>query len=123
MQKKTNRLRHSTSEVGTVPCKGIPALFYVSPQGNDRWSGRLSDRATDGKDGPFATVVRARDAVRALVLDARDSGTESYPVVFEAFSGEQPILSGGRHIGEWTEATVNGKSCWVAHLPEVAGDL
>lgn len=38
------------------------ADFFVSPQDQDRWSGRLANPA--GGDGPFATVSRARDAVR-----------------------------------------------------------
>src|SRR5437764_10146958 len=41
-----------------------PVVFFVSPQGNDAWSGKLADPA--GNDGPFATIERARDAVRAL---------------------------------------------------------
>ena len=38
--------------------------FYVSPRGNDAWSGRLSDPNTT--DGPFATLERSRDAIRTL---------------------------------------------------------
>ena len=38
--------------------------FFVSPRDNDAWSGRLA--APSAKDGPFATLARARDAVRAL---------------------------------------------------------
>ena len=41
------------------------ADFFVSPQGNDRWSGRLADPGEN--DGPFATVARAQQAVRALL--------------------------------------------------------
>ena len=36
-----------------------------------------------------------------LVLDARDSGTEEFPVVYAAYPGEQPVLSGGRQVGGW----------------------
>ena len=42
------------------------AQFYVSPSGNDQWSGRLAAPARGGSDGPFATLEAARDAVRAL---------------------------------------------------------
>src|SRR5689334_7660848 len=35
--------------------------FYVARNGNDRWSGRKP--APAGKDGPFATLERARDAI------------------------------------------------------------
>jgi len=40
------------------------ATFYVAPQGNDQWSGRIATPSADGRDGPFATLERARDAVR-----------------------------------------------------------
>src|SRR5689334_17638385 len=38
------------------------AIFYVSPAGNDTWSGRHPQPNT--KDGPFASIERARDAAR-----------------------------------------------------------
>ena len=107
------------------------AEFYVSPSGQDPWSGRLA--LQDGKDGPFATVARARDAARALVksqkepqrghvvlrggtysLDSplefgpEDSGTEQAPVVYAAAAREEVVLSGGRRLvgGQWGE--ING---------------
>ncbi len=43
-----------------------PVVFYVSPGGNDAWSGKIADPARNKKDGPFATLERARDAIRAL---------------------------------------------------------
>ena len=42
------------------------ADFYVSPQGSDAWSGTLATTDGDASDGPFATLARARDAVREL---------------------------------------------------------
>lgn len=42
-----------------------PGSFFVSPQGNNSWSGRLA--APGDNDGPFATIVWAREAVRALL--------------------------------------------------------
>ena len=42
------------------------ADFYVSTKGNDAWSGRLSGPNREGTDGPFATLAKARDAVRSL---------------------------------------------------------
>ena len=41
------------------------ANFFVSGRGKDTWSGRRADPGED--DGPFATVARARDAVRGLL--------------------------------------------------------
>ncbi len=40
--------------------------LYVSPSGHDEWSGALPDPSPSGADGPFATLERARDALRAL---------------------------------------------------------
>ena len=93
-------------------------VYFVSPRGNDTWSGRQSDAVADGTDGPFATIERARDAVRAdqgrltgsqsatiylrggryelkqpLVLTAKDAGTR-----FLAFRDEHPELSGARSV-------------------------
>jgi len=48
---------------------GAPkADFYVAPDGRDAFDGRLP--ASDGSGGgPFATLHRARDAVRRLMAD------------------------------------------------------
>jgi hypothetical protein len=45
-------------------------VFYVSPRGNDAWSGRLSD--PNATDGPLATVARAREAVRELLKTQKE---------------------------------------------------
>ena len=43
-----------------------PADLYVSPQGNDAWSGKLPDPNAGKTDGPLATLDGARLAVRKL---------------------------------------------------------
>jgi hypothetical protein len=118
------------------------ADFFVSPQGKDTWSGKLADPGEN--DGPFATVGRARVAVRALLKaqkEARrvrvvlrggtyylnsplefgpeDSGTEKAPVVYAAAVGEKVVVSGGRPLegGRWGEA--NTQRAWVVDIPEV----
>ena len=45
---------------------GTTADFYVSPSGNDNWTGKLADPNAAGTDGPFATIERARQEVRLL---------------------------------------------------------
>ena len=88
------------------------ATFYVSPNGNDRWSGRLSQPSADGRDGPFATPARALAAAKGsgpatvrlhggtyrltapLVVDASLPGLR-----LTAVEGEQPVLSGGETVG------------------------
>ena len=62
--------------------------FFVSPQGDDRWSGTLGEPNAERTDGPFATLARAQRAVRELkarvylpkgkAIDARYVGT-TYP--------------------------------------------
>ena len=41
-----------------------PSTIYVSPAGNDAWSGRSAQPNPQGTDGPVATLERARDIVR-----------------------------------------------------------
>jgi len=41
------------------------AVVFVSPDGNDNWSGTIPDAKRT--NGPFATFERARDAVRAIM--------------------------------------------------------
>jgi Right handed beta helix region/GH141 insertion domain len=118
------------------------ADFFISTQGKDRWSGKLADPGEN--DGPFATVERAREAVRVLLkaqkdpqplrvvfrggaydlaspLDfgPEDSGSEKAPVVYAAATGERVVLSAGRRLrgGRWGE--VNGRKAWLVDIPEV----
>jgi hypothetical protein len=97
--------------------------FYVSPKGNDAWPGRMAEPNAQASDGPFATLEKARDAVRSarrtagdpiratvfvrggtyhltgtFQLGAEDSGTSGSPVQYRAYRGEKPILVGGRVI-------------------------
>lgn len=103
-------------------------LFYVSTQGNDHWSGKLAAPNATRTDGPFATLTRARDALRALhpngallktpvivyvrggpyalshplTFSTQDSGTASAPITYTAYPAEQPVISGGTDITGWT---------------------
>src|SRR5262249_43598290 len=85
------------------------ADFFVAPVGRDDNPGT--------RERPFATLARARDAVRRLKADSGmtagvtvlirdgtyhltepvqfgpdDSGTKANPIVYAAYPGEQPIL-------------------------------
>jgi hypothetical protein len=111
--------------------------LYVGPNGNDAWSGRLAEPKADRSDGPFATLHRARDEARRLkatdavtvlvrggtyflsqplVLEPEDSGTRERPVVWAAYPGEHPVVSGGRRITGWQKGPGN---LWQVQLPEV----
>ena len=51
-----------------LTCRQVSAqemTLYVSPAGNDAWSGRLSEPNGEGTDGPVATIQKARDLARA----------------------------------------------------------
>lgn len=41
------------------------ATYYVATNGSDAWSGTLAEPNPEKTNGPFATLTRARDAVRA----------------------------------------------------------
>jgi len=89
------------------------ADFYISPGGDDAGLGT--------RERPFATLGRARDAVReakrtaneainvylcagtyylpeTLVFTAADSGTAEAPITYVACAGEQAVVSGGMKL-------------------------
>lgn len=129
-------------------CAAPQADFYVSPQGNDSWSGRLSAPSSARTDGPFATLGRAQSAVRdqrrslelkqassdgrgitvlirggvyylsaPITFTPEDSGTRSAPVVYAAYPGEKPVISGGVRLSGWSRT---GDGRWQAQIPEAA---
>jgi hypothetical protein len=53
-----------------------------------------------------------------LRFGPEDSGTKEHPVVYEAYPGEQPVLSSGRAIAGWKPGEGNR---WVAKLPAGKG--
>lgn len=102
-----------TAAASTVAPAAV--TLYVSPQGRDDWPGT--------RGSPFATVQRARDALRelraagraagaatiylrggmhvlpeTLALGAEDSGRPGAPVVYRAYPGETAVLTGGRAV-------------------------
>lgn len=104
------------------------ADFYVSPQGSDAWSGTLAEPNGKKSDGPFATLERARDAVRELkkrqpkdivvlihggtyrlnktvVFGLQDSGQGNSTITYAAWPGEKPVFSSGQEIKGWEKVT------------------
>ena len=121
-----------------------PIVFYVSPDGSDTWSGKLPEPNEDRSDGPFASITRARDAIRELkrksdlrkpvivmirggvyhldeplIFTHEDSGSEDCPIIYQAYPGESPIISGGKRIKPHYIEKLNGKNIWIAEIPEV----
>jgi hypothetical protein len=70
------------------------ATLYVAAEGNDAWSGTCDGPNAAWTDGPKATILGARDAIRAmraasaltdpLVFDPEDSGGEAAPIAYAA---------------------------------------
>ena len=100
-----------------LPALPTPALaFYVSPKGHDQGAGSIEQ--------PFATLERARDAIRAqrtngvlprggvtvylrggtypvtntFTLTEIDSGSSGAPVVYRAWRDERPVFDGGFRV-------------------------
>ena len=106
--------------------------FHVACTGNDTNAGN--------KNSPFATIERAKQAVREqitaglngnvrviihagtyelsqpLTFDPHDSGTTQHSITYAAVSNETVIISGGRRITDWTRGDGN---VWTAEIPEV----
>ncbi|MBI3923559.1 MAG: right-handed parallel beta-helix repeat-containing protein [Armatimonadetes bacterium] len=121
-------VRMNKAKTITAVYKEKKMEFFVATRGNDSWSGTLAKPSAAGTDGPFATLARARDALRQvkmksggqlpapvkviarggkyslaepLVLAPDDSGTQDSPITYTAYPGEKPILSGGRVVTGW----------------------
>ena len=91
--------------------------FYVAPSGRDENPG--------SKSKPFATIQRARDEVRKLIVKGlktnvivwirggtytlrdtlifgpEDSGTDQYSITYQAVPGEEPTVSSAVEIEGW----------------------
>lgn len=90
--------------------------IYVSPTGNDSGKGTISS--------PYQTIEHARNEVRKLNSDMKsnievilrggmyqqeqtltfgteDSGSNGYKVIYKAYKGEMPIISGGEKLDDW----------------------
>jgi len=115
--------------------------LYVSPQGNDRWSGKLAAPNAEGSDGPVATLKRARDLIRERKVSGELAGpltvwvrggryplsepltfgpADSAPVTYAAYPGEQPVLDGSVRIEGWRVEQLGDRQVWVADVPAVA---
>jgi parallel beta-helix repeat protein len=116
---------------GVLLCIGLilranSADWYVSTSGNDQWTGHLSAANNEQTDGPFASMEKARSAIRAsrtegdkgpqtvhvregvyrlsdaFRLQAEDSGSDGAPVIWRAFEKEKPVVSGAFQLQGWT---------------------
>jgi len=104
-------------------------VFYVAPGGNDACTGREPEKK--GADGPFKTLVHARDEIRkikaagalpkggvtvelqsgvyefasAFELAEADSGTPDAPITYRARPGVEVRFVGGKVVSQWDPVT------------------
>jgi hypothetical protein len=110
-------------------CAAAPLVWYVSPDGNDAWTGTSAAPNPERTDGPFATLAAARDASRKaggeprrivlaagrfflaepLLLEAQDSGLS-----IEGAGAGKTILYGGQRLQGWA---ADGEKLWSVKLP------
>ena len=112
--------------------------FYVDPvNGLDNNSGTSTGTA-------FKTLAKARDAVKAantnmtgditvylrggwhmlsstLTFDQTVSGTNGHNVIFSAYPGEYPVISGGKQVTGWTRYNAS-LNIWKATAPTGIGN-
>jgi parallel beta-helix repeat protein len=129
--------------VAAANCGTADLTLYVSPTGDDDWSGALASANAAGTDGPLATLTAARDVIRALkaqskpdqpvrvvlrkgtyalgepfVLTVEDSGTEQAPITYAAYPDEKPVISGGVPVTGWQKGP---DGLWTTQLPGAVG--
>jgi hypothetical protein len=110
----------------------LGADWYVAPDGNDAWSGKLPAPNAETTDGPFATLAKARDVIRplpgartvhlrgglyelpqGLKFTSEDSGREYAPVVWQAFEKKSRSSSAGARSRVGSRgATASSKRIW-----------
>ena len=73
--------------------------FYVSPNGNNAWSGTLPEPNAAGTDGPLASISAARDVVRKL--GGPDSQTAPVSVMLRGgtYLLTKPVVFEPRELG------------------------
>lgn len=110
---QTNATRPDSLSTPAAELRTDMKAYYVAPQGNDNAPGTQA--------APFATVERARNAIRAwkteptssgksavvylregvyrqtgkITFSAEDSGSESAPIIYKAYPGERARIIGG----------------------------
>jgi hypothetical protein len=117
---------HAQTAVGTNSVD-----FYVATNGRDDWSGQIAEPNANRTDGPFATLTRARDAVRelkkgshkkhfvvrirggtyrlreTLVFSLEDSGPNGGTITYAAAPHDTPLFSSGVPIRSWQKLREN----------------
>jgi len=130
---------------GSVTHKGDVWSFTTGPVATEYYVATDGDDNNPGtKALSFKTIVRARDAIRyetrpmpdggvtvwirggmyyldePLMFGPEDSGSDAdRPICYQAYPGENPVISGGREITGWQRDESN-QNLWRVTLPGVA---
>ena len=106
----------SLSSLPALSAESRAGNVYVSPQGNDAWSGRLAAPNADKTDGPVRTLKRAaglvtpgeacllREGVYAETLRPARGGTAGKSITFGNYRGERAVVSGADPVAGWQKA-------------------
>ena len=130
--------RPTTLVRAEAPLPGKKFDYYLSPHGNDAWSGRLSEPNVTRTDGPFASLDKAKAAVRmarskepnakirvalrdgiyhlknTVVFSMLDSAGKDGSTTYVSYPNEMPILSSGVPITGWKKLDSLPKSAPAA---------
>ncbi len=123
------------------PCLAAEQRIFVSPAGNDAWSGDVQAIDDKAQRGPLKTFEAARQRVQhlkqhdprtpihvefaagtyplieAIKLGPDDSGATTAPITYEAAQGAQVIFDGGQQLPPFKPAA---DGLWVTQIEEVA---
>ncbi|MGB0372169.1 MAG: right-handed parallel beta-helix repeat-containing protein [Opitutales bacterium] len=127
-------------------CIFADTSFYVSPSGNDAWTGsksrplaslegaRLKVREEIEKGLSEPVVVYFRDGEyemdTTVVFSYEDSGTDAFPITYKAYEDEVPVFTGAKKLSDWkpvendpkgTSASAKGK-LWYTDIPNSSSD-
>jgi len=123
----------------------ISIVYYVDPDGNDLWSGRMQVANAEQTDGPLASLRGARDAIRELTAQngvtrpievvfaegvysisnpvyftSLDSGISGCPITYRTEYSANVLISGGVELTNWVEGegTAQG-TIWTTYIDSV----
>lgn len=111
---------------GMLQGAGVGREVFVSPQGDDAWSGTLAEPLAARTDGPWRTLGKAcavmrpgdtctlRAGVYRDVLKPAVSGSAAAPITFRGYPGERVILSGAEPLTDWR---AEGGGVYSAPMP------
>jgi hypothetical protein len=114
-------LPFSTMAYDPVQVAESGIILHVSPRGNDRADGSAKSplKSLQGAKERLRLIRKQQpeQSVKVLVhggtyvleksvhFEREDSGTEKYPVVYQAAPGEKPVFSGSRKLTKWKKLT------------------